>query len=150
MDLLFYGNVLGIFLLAFFFKRVQGNAVFVAAIITEIIILLIYYFGIYQPEEQGLAPVLSYLWLNFVGCILVIFTALMYGFKQNQLKIKISLILISIAFVKATYDAIYFGLTLVSCISFNVFIFNDRGIEYRKKTITTINLEKSLSIIYKR
>ena len=109
---LFYGNVLGIFLLAFFFKRVQGNAVFVAAIITEIIILLIYYFGIYQPEEQGLAPVLSYLWLNFVGCILVIFIALMYGFKQNQLKIKISLILISIAFVKTTYDAIYFGLTL--------------------------------------
>ena len=109
---LFYGNVLGIFLLAFFFKRVQGNAVFVAAIITEIIILLIYYFGIYQPEELGLAPVLSYLWLNFVGCILVIFIALMYGFKQNQLKIKISLILISIAFVKTTYDAIYFGLTL--------------------------------------
>ena len=109
---LFYGNVLGIFLLAFFFKRVQGNAVFIAAIITEIIILLIYYFGIYQPEELGLAPVLSYLWLNFVGCILVIFIALMYGFKQNQLKIKISLILISIAFVKTTYDAIYFGLTL--------------------------------------
>ena len=109
---LFYGNVLGIFLLAFFFKRVQGNAVFVAAIITEIIILLIYYFGIYQPEELGLAPVLSYLWLNFVGCILVIFIALMYGFKQNQLKIKISLILISIAFVKTSYDAIYFGLTL--------------------------------------
>ena len=109
---LFYGNVLGIFLLAFFFKRVQGNAVFVAAIITEIIILLIYYFGIYQPEEQGLAPVLSYLWLNFVGCILVIFIALMYGFTQNQLKIKITLMLISIAFVKTTYDAVYFGLTL--------------------------------------
>ena len=99
---LFYGNVLGIFLLAFFFKRVQGNAVFIAAIITQIIILLIYYFGIYQPEELGLAPVLSYLWLNFVGCILVIYIALMHGFSQNQLKIKITLMLIAIAFIKTT------------------------------------------------
>jgi len=109
---LFYGNVLGIFLLAFFFKRVQGNAVFIAAIITEIIILLIYYFGIYQPEELGLAPVISYLWLNFVGCILVIYIALMHGFTQNQLKIKITLMLISFAFIKTTYDAVYLGLTL--------------------------------------
>ena len=109
---LFYGNVLGIFLLAFFFKRVQGNAVFIAAIITEIIILLIYYFGIYQPEELGLAPVISYLWLNFVGCILVIYIALMHSFTQNQLKIKITLMLISIAFIKTTYDAVYLGLTL--------------------------------------
>ncbi len=109
---LFYGNVLGIFLLAFFFKRVQGNAVFIAAIITEIIILLIYYFGIYQPEELGLAPVISYLWLNFVGCILVIYIALMHSFTQNQLKIKITLMLISIAFIKTTYDAVNLGLTL--------------------------------------
>ncbi len=109
---LFYGNVLGIFLLAFFFKRVQGNAVFIAAIITQIIILLIYYFGIYQPEELGLAPVLSYLWLNFVGCILVIYIALMHGFSQNQLKIKITLMLIAITFIKTTYDAVYLGLTL--------------------------------------
>ena len=109
---LFYGNVLGIFLLAFFFKRVQGNAVFIAAIITEIIILLIYYFGIYQPEELGLAPVISYLWLNFVGCILVIYIALMHSFTQNQLKIKITLMLISIAFIKTTYDAVYLGLPL--------------------------------------
>ena len=109
---LFYGNVLGIFLLAFFFKRVYGNAVFVAAIITQVIILLIFYVGIYQPESIGLAPVLSYLWLNFVGCVLVIFIALIYGFKQNHLKIKINLILISIAFIKTLYDAIYLDLTL--------------------------------------
>ncbi|MBT7704367.1 MAG: sodium:solute symporter, partial [Polaribacter sp.] len=34
---IFYGNVLGIFLLAFFFKKVNGNAVFKAAIITQVL-----------------------------------------------------------------------------------------------------------------
>ena len=87
----FYGNVLGIFLLAFFFKKVQGNAVFVAAIITQTLILLIYYFGIYELENLGLEPVISYLWLNFVGCILVIFTALMFSFKSNRLSCKSSI-----------------------------------------------------------
>ena len=109
---LFYGNVLGIFLLAFFFKRVQENAVFIGAIITQIVILWIYYFGIYQPEELGLAPILSYLWLNFVGCVLVIFIALIYGFKQNQLKINITLVFITLALVKTTFDAVYLSLTL--------------------------------------
>ena len=108
----FYGNVLGIFLLAFFFKKVQGNAVFVAAIITQILILLIYYFGIYELENLGLEPVISYLWLNFVGCILVIFTALMFSFKSNRLHVRAVLVLISIALIKVVYDVVYLKLTL--------------------------------------
>jgi SSS family solute:Na+ symporter len=108
----FYGNVLGIFLLAFFFKKVQGNAVFVAAIITQTLILLIYYFGIYELENLGLEPVISYLWLNFVGCILVIFTALMFSFKSNRLSVRAVLALISIALIKVVYDVIYLKLTL--------------------------------------
>ena len=108
----FYGNVLGIFLLAFFFKKVQGNAVFVAAIITQTLILLIYYFGIYELENLGLEPVISYLWLNFVGCILVIFTALMFSFKSNRLSVRAVLVLISIALIKVVYDVIYLKLTL--------------------------------------
>jgi Na+/proline symporter len=108
----FYGNVLGIFLLAFFFKKVQGNAVFVAAIITQTLILLIYYFGIYELENLGLEPVISYLWLNFVGCILVIFTALMFSFKSNRLHVRVVLVLISIALIKVVYDVVYLKLTL--------------------------------------
>ena len=108
----FYGNVLGIFLLAFFFKKVQGNAVFVAAIITQTLILLIYYFGIYELENLGLEPVISYLWLNFVGCILVIFTALMFSFKSNRLSVRAVLVLISIALIKVVYDVVYLKLTL--------------------------------------
>ncbi|MGB5379060.1 sodium:solute symporter [Muriicola sp.] len=69
---IFYGNVLGIFLLAFFFKFVKGNAVFVAAIITQIIVIV----G-YQLEWM------SYLWLNAFGCTLVIiFAMVLEGFDR--------------------------------------------------------------------
>ncbi|GAA0870922.1 hypothetical protein GCM10009117_00670 [Gangjinia marincola] len=63
---IFYGNVLGIFLLAFFFKYVKSTAVFIAAIITQAIIIAIYFLDW-----------LPYLWLNFVGCAIVIGTALL-------------------------------------------------------------------------
>lgn len=58
---IFYGNVLGIFLLAFFIKYVKSKAVFIAAIITQLIIVYIWYIDL-----------MPYLWLNLVGCILVI------------------------------------------------------------------------------
>ncbi len=58
---LFYGNVLGIFLLAFFIKKVKSNAVFIAAIITQAIVLIVF--------ELDIMP---YLWLNVLGCGLVI------------------------------------------------------------------------------
>ena len=57
---IFYGNVLGIFLLAFFIKFVKGNAVFIAALITQVIIIAVF-----------LLDWLPYLWLNLLGCILV-------------------------------------------------------------------------------
>ncbi len=62
---IFYGNVLGIFLLAFFFRFVRGNAVFVAALITQVIVIIGWYFDW-----------MSYLWLNAFGCTLVITLAL--------------------------------------------------------------------------
>ena len=61
---IFYGNVLGIFLLAFFFKRIHGKAVFYAAIITQILVIMVFY-----------ADFMSYLWLNLLGCALVIVIA---------------------------------------------------------------------------
>ncbi|WP_405606121.1 sodium:solute symporter [Polaribacter sp. Asnod1-A03] len=101
---IFYGNVLGIFLLAFFFKKVKGNAVFIAALITQILICSIYYFGIYQLESQGLEPIISYLWLNFIGCILVLFFSLLFVFKAINNQSKIVLIITSLAIFKITYD----------------------------------------------
>ena len=61
---IFYGNVLGIFLLAFFIKFVRGLAVFLAAIITQVLIIVIWYLEI-----------LPYLWLNLLGCFIVMILA---------------------------------------------------------------------------
>ena len=58
---IFYGNVLGIFLIAFFLKYIKSNAVFTAAVITQIIILIAWW--------ENWMP---YLWLNVFGCVLVI------------------------------------------------------------------------------
>ena len=63
---IFYGNVLGIFLLAFFFKFVKGNAVFIAALVTQVIVII----GWYMDW-------MSYLWLNAFGCLLVIFLSIL-------------------------------------------------------------------------
>ncbi len=63
---IFYGNVLGIFLLAFFIKYVQSNAVFIAALITQAIVILAF-----------LYDVMEYLWLNLLGCGLVILIAIL-------------------------------------------------------------------------
>jgi Na+/proline symporter len=72
---LFYGTILGIFLTAFFLKLVQARAVFIAAIITEVIVILCY-----------LSDVLAFLWLNLVGCLLVMAISLAIQFilpKKN-------------------------------------------------------------------
>ena len=101
---IFYGNVLGIFLLAIFFKKVNGNSVFKAALITQVLICSIYYFGIYNLESQGLDPIISYLWLNFIGCILVSFFSLLFVFKSINNQSKLTLIITSLAILKITYD----------------------------------------------
>ena len=62
---IFYGNVLGVFLLAFFIRYVKSKAVFWSAIITQVIIVYIWYIDL-----------MPYLWLNLVGCAIVIGIAL--------------------------------------------------------------------------
>jgi uncharacterized sodium:solute symporter family permease YidK len=63
---IFYGNVLGIFLLAFFVKYVSGKAVFIAALITQVIIIFIWWIDL-----------MPYLWLNLAGCALVMGIAIL-------------------------------------------------------------------------
>ncbi len=58
---LFYGVILGIFLVAFWIKKINGHAVFTAAIISELLI-----FTIYKMD------VISFLWLNVIGALLVV------------------------------------------------------------------------------
>ena len=60
---IFYGVVLGIFLVAFFLKHVGGTAVFWAAVISQSII-----FALYFLRHRFLILDFSYLWYNFIGC----------------------------------------------------------------------------------
>ena len=62
---LFYGTILGIFLVAFYVKKVKGDVVFVAAIITEVFVV-----GIY------LMDIVSFLWLNAIGALLLVLICL--------------------------------------------------------------------------
>ena len=61
---LFYGTILGVFIVAFYLKWIKGNAVFISALISEVIVIFIYYLDI-----------IPYLWLNLVGCFLVVIIA---------------------------------------------------------------------------
>ncbi len=63
----FYGTILGIFLVAFYFRSIKANAVFYAAIISEVIIIAIFW-----------ADIIGYLWLNAIGCALVISIGLIF------------------------------------------------------------------------
>ncbi len=66
---LFYGTLLGIFLTAFFLKKVKGDAIFIAALIGEASVLLIFWLS-----QIGYISI-AYLWLNLIGCIIVMLTA---------------------------------------------------------------------------
>ncbi len=57
---LFYGTILGIFLTAFFLKKAGRHSVFWAAVISELVVLGLYFF-------TGI----GYLWFNLIGCVLV-------------------------------------------------------------------------------
>jgi Na+/proline symporter len=70
----FYGTILGIFLVAFFIKYVNGNAIFYAGVISQLTIFVIYYYAIHVPAE---ADKLGYLWLNAIGTTLTILLALL-------------------------------------------------------------------------
>lgn len=64
---LFYGVILGIFLVAFYMKKINGNPVFYSAIIGEVIVVTLYILD--KKEIIGF----SFLWLNVVGAVAVLF-----------------------------------------------------------------------------
>ena len=61
-----YGTILGVFIVAFYLKKIRGTSVFVAAFIAEAIICILGYYN-----------AVAYLWFNAIGCILVIVIAMM-------------------------------------------------------------------------
>ena len=72
---IFYGTVLGIFLVGFYIKHVQAKAIFYSAVVSQIAIFIIYYYAIFvfpSGEEK-----LGYLWLNFIGAMLTILLSIL-------------------------------------------------------------------------
>ncbi|MEP6975814.1 MAG: sodium:solute symporter, partial [Spartobacteria bacterium] len=64
---IFYGSILGIFLVAFFLRFVRGSAVFVAALISQALVLILFY-----------TTKIGYLWYNVLGCVVVLFLAALF------------------------------------------------------------------------
>ena len=71
----FYGTVLGIFLVGFYIKYIKANSIFVSALISQAIIFYIYYLDI-----------VSFLWLNFIGALLTILISFLIQIILNQNK----------------------------------------------------------------
>ncbi|QOI98101.1 MAG: sodium:solute symporter [Flammeovirgaceae bacterium] len=70
---LFYGTILGVFITAFYLKRVQGTAVFWAAVIAELVVLYCYFF-----------TDLAFLLYNIIGCVAVLFVAVLLQFLVGK------------------------------------------------------------------
>ena len=73
---LFYGTILGIFVAAFYFKKLNGTAVFIGAVIAEIFVVIAWRLDLF-----------AFLWLNLIGCVLVIvFAWLAQTFFMQRLR----------------------------------------------------------------
>ncbi len=75
---LFYGTILGVFLLAFFFKKVGSNPTFIAAIIAQITVFIVHLLNYLEKIE------ISYLLYTFIGGFVVIFTALLIHYSTKN------------------------------------------------------------------
>src|SRR6187431_77396 len=76
---IFYGTVLGIFLVGFYTKKIRGKAIYYSAIISQLAIFVIYYYTnfIYPSGAEKL----GYLWLNFIGALLTIVFSYLFQMK---------------------------------------------------------------------
>jgi uncharacterized sodium:solute symporter family permease YidK len=70
---IFYGTILGIFVVAFYFKYIRARAVFWAALLAETIVILTFW----QTD-------IGFLWLNPIGCLLVIFFGYLFQAVQGR------------------------------------------------------------------
>lgn len=80
---LFYGTILGIFLVGFYMKWIKGHAVFIAALIAEAIILMLHWFN--GESIIGIEINIGFLWYNAIGCILVMVLAALIQLSQKKI-----------------------------------------------------------------
>lgn len=70
---IFYGTVLGVFLVAFYIKYIKSEAIFWGALITQVVVIFIYMMDMF-----------SYLWLNVIGAAMTIMLALILQMFMKQ------------------------------------------------------------------
>ncbi|MEL7147777.1 MAG: sodium:solute symporter, partial [Bacteroidota bacterium] len=76
---IFYGTILGIFLVAFFFKRIGGSAVFFGAILAEVLVITCHLLNEMEVIDLG------YLWYNAIGLLVTILIShLLQLFFKNE------------------------------------------------------------------
>ncbi|MEM8897472.1 MAG: sodium:solute symporter [Bacteroidota bacterium] len=73
---LFYGTILGIFVVAFFFKQITGTAVFIGAILAEICVIALFVLPQQYPSLAWLD--IGFLWYNLIGCAIVVLLAFVF------------------------------------------------------------------------
>ena len=71
---LFYGTILGIFLVALFIKQVNGKSIFIAGIVGQFTVFVIHYLNTVESISLG------FLWYNVIGSLTVVATALLFRF----------------------------------------------------------------------
>ena len=71
---LFYGTILGIFLVALFIKQVNGKSIFIAGIVGQFTVFVIHYLNTVEIISLG------FLWYNVIGSLTVVATALLFHF----------------------------------------------------------------------
>ncbi|MCX2746084.1 sodium:solute symporter [Mangrovivirga sp. M17] len=75
---LFYGAILGIFVTAFYIKFVKGTAVFIGAVVGEGLVIVTHILNVKEIFEIG------YLWYNLIGCLAVVFVAVIIQWIRNN------------------------------------------------------------------
>ncbi len=82
---LFYGDILGIFLVAFYLKKIRATPVFISAVVIEIFVISIHILN------QNEIVHISFLWLNAIGAIGVVLMSLaIQMLTSKRLKTNIS------------------------------------------------------------
>jgi len=74
---LVYGTILGIFLVAFYFKRVKGTPTFISALIAEVVVLYCFIF-----------TSIPFLWFNVISCFLIIILANLFSIVKKNPSVK--------------------------------------------------------------
>jgi solute:Na+ symporter, SSS family len=73
---LFYGTILGIFLCAFFFRRLRATPVFVAALASEVLVMALWTW-----------TKIGFLWFNVIGCAAVVLLSFVMGGSNSAPKL---------------------------------------------------------------